>query len=65
MQFSTVGEVATQLGVRPAQISQLFYERKLSGEQCPIVGGRRIIPPDYVPVIEMVLRRKGIAVRSS
>ena len=58
----SVGDVARQLNVKPASITQLFYERRLRDDLCPIVGGRRIIPPDYIDVIAMELRRKGIAV---
>lgn len=57
-----VGDVARLLGVRPSQITALFYERRLRDDLCPIVGGRRIIPQNYVEVIAMELRRKGIRV---
>ncbi len=59
----SVGDVARQLGVRPSRITQLFYERRLRDDLCPVVAGRRLIPPDYVQFIAMELRRKGIAVR--
>jgi hypothetical protein len=52
----TVSEVARHFGVRPRDISDLFYQRSLSDEQCPVVGGRRIIPPEYLPAIEAMLR---------
>ncbi len=58
-----VGDVARRLGVRPAQVTQLFYERRLREDLCPIISGRRIIPEDYLPVIAMELRRKGVAVQ--
>lgn len=61
----SVGEVARLLGVRPAQITALFYERKLRDDLCPIVGGRRLIPSEVVEVVAMELRRKGITVRRS
>jgi hypothetical protein len=63
MKYLSVGDVARQLGVRPAVITALFYQRQLTGDRCPIVAGRRLIPPDYVDVIVMELRRKGIEVR--
>ena len=61
----SVGDVARRLGVRPAQITDLFYKRHLRDDLCPIVGGRRLIPPSYITMIAMGLRRKGVTVRSS
>ena len=60
----SVGEVAKRLGVRPSKITQLFYECRLRDDLCPIVAGRRLIPPDYVDIIAMELRRKGVDVRA-
>ena len=57
-----VGDVARLLGVRPPQITDLFYKGHLRDDLCPIVGGRRLIPPEYVSLIAMGLRRKGIQV---
>jgi hypothetical protein len=54
--YLTVSEVARRLGVRPRDISHLFYRRRLNDAACPIVGGRRLIPPDYLPVIVEALR---------
>lgn len=51
-----VSEAARRLRRRPRDISDLFYQRKLSDERCPVVGGRRLIPVDYLPVIEAALR---------
>jgi hypothetical protein len=57
--FLVVSEVARQLGVPPREISDLFYQRKLDDARCPIMGGRRLIPGDYVPAIEAALRAAG------
>jgi hypothetical protein len=54
-----VSEVARRLNARPKDISDLFYQRKLEDTRCPIVGGRRLIPEDYVPAIEVILRDLG------
>ena len=54
----TVAEVARTLDVRPRDISDLFYQRVLDAKRCPIVGGRRLIPEDYVSVIEAALARR-------
>jgi hypothetical protein len=55
MPFRIVSEVARQLGVRPRDISDLFYQRLLDDQRCPIVGGRRLIPEDYIPAIAEAL----------
>jgi hypothetical protein len=62
VELLSVGDVARRLDVRPAQVTQLFYERKLRDDLCPVVAGRRLIPPSYVDVIAAALRRKGIAI---
>jgi hypothetical protein len=60
MQHLIVSEVARRIpGARPKDISDLFYQRKLDDRRCPIVGGRRLIPVDYVPAIEATLRSLG------
>ena len=64
MPLLSVSDVARQLGVKPGQVTQLFYERRLRDDLCPIVGGRRIIQPEHLEVIAMELRRKGISVRA-
>ena len=65
-EHTTIGDIARQLGVMagkdvpPRVISDLFYKRVLSTERCPILGGRRLVPVDYVPVIERALRDRGM-----
>jgi len=59
MEHLSVSEVARRLGARPRDISDLFYRRQLSDERCPIVGGRRLIPENYVHRIAAALRRAG------
>jgi hypothetical protein len=56
-------ELESRLGqtVLPRQISALFYDRALRDDICPIVGGRPLIPPDYLPQIEFALFRRGTA----
>ena len=63
MDLLSVGDVARQLGVRPSVITQLFYERRIRDDRCPIVAGRRLIPPDIVEVIAMELHRKGMPMK--
>jgi hypothetical protein len=57
MQPLSVSEAARRIGARPKDISDLFYQRKLDDQRCPIVAGRRLIPEDYLPVVEATLRR--------
>jgi hypothetical protein len=59
VQHFTVSDVARQKGVAPRIISDLFYARRLDDSRCPIVGGRRLIPADYLPELERVLREAG------
>jgi hypothetical protein len=40
-------------------ISDLFYSRRLDDARCPIIGGRRLIPEDYISEIKEVLRELG------
>jgi hypothetical protein len=61
----SVGDIAlevtnrTGVVIRPRDITDLFYARILPGDRCPIVGGRRLIPPDLVPAIVEALSRRG------
>jgi hypothetical protein len=59
MEFVSVSEVARQIGVRPKAISDLFYQRELRDDICPVVGGRRLIPHSYVATIRQVLAERG------
>ena len=54
-----VSEAARRLGAKPQDITWLFYTRQLRDDLCPIVGGRRLIPLDYLPIIATALRRAG------
>jgi hypothetical protein len=60
MAHFTVSDVARRLGVRPRDISDLFYQRRLSDELCPVVGGRRLIPEHYVPTIAAAVRGRAV-----
>ena len=55
----TVPEAARLIGAKPRDISDLFYNRHLPDDLCPIVGGRRMIPAEQVEVIRNALRRHG------
>jgi hypothetical protein len=61
----SVSEVADALSaahgvvIPPRAITMAFYERALRNDLCPIVGGKRRIPADYLPQIEALFRRRG------
>ena len=59
MNHFTVSDVGRRFGVAPRVISDLFYARKLDDRRCPIIGGRRLIPAEYLPTVEAALRRTG------
>jgi hypothetical protein len=59
MQRLSVSQAARHLRARPQDISDLFYKRQLRDDLCPIVAGRRLIPEDYLPLIESALKRNG------
>jgi hypothetical protein len=56
----SVSALARRWGVPPQVLSNLFYRRVLDDARCPVVDGRRVIPADYVSVIERVLRERGL-----
>ena len=58
-----VGDVARRFGVRPHQITALFYEQRLRDDLCPIVSGCRIIPENYLPAHIFILNYGIMATR--
>jgi hypothetical protein len=66
-EYLSVGEAAARVGggVLPRHISDALYSGRLDGSRCPMIGGRRLIPEDYVEEIGRVLlggrRRKELA----
>ena len=59
----SVREAAERLGARRQDISHLFYQGAFRDDLCPVVAGRRVVPEDYLSVIEAELRRRGLRVR--
>jgi len=59
MLHKTASEIARELGCRPRDISDLFYARKLDDSRCPIIAGRRVIPPEYIAEVRRVLVETG------
>lgn len=63
LDYLSVGDVARRLGVSPRRITDLYYSGRVRSDRCPVIAGRRLIPPDMVEVIAMALRRLGVRVR--
>jgi hypothetical protein len=63
MSHLNVGDAAAlieqQYGIacEPRILSNMLYRRQLDVRKCPIQGGRRLIPRDYLPRIAELLRR--------
>jgi hypothetical protein len=55
----SVGELSRLWGCTPRTISDAIYQQLLDGRRCPIEGGRRLIPADYVEEARRILRRAG------
>jgi hypothetical protein len=55
--YLTVGEAARELGCLPSVISNAIYRGAIDPRRCPLLGGRRHIPRDYLPQIAKLLRR--------
>lgn len=53
-----VGEVANMIGVSPQSLTSAFYNRQLDVSRCPVVGGRRMIPAEYVPEIVALMKTR-------
>lgn len=65
----TVSEAAREMSretgveVHPRDISDLFYQRVLPDDAGPIIGGRRLIARETLPVILKALRDRGKVAR--
>jgi hypothetical protein len=57
---TSISALARRWRLSPQVLSNLFYRRALDDERCPVINGRRVIPADYVEVIEQVLRERGL-----
>ena len=57
-QFFAVSDLARQINCPPRDISDLLYARFIPDDECPVVGGRRLIPAQYVNVIATKLAER-------
>ena len=66
-EYQTVSDIARlaerEFGVvvTPRTISDLLYQRKIDLRDCPVVAGRRLVPPSLVPAILRALKERGWA----
>lgn len=57
-EFFAVSDLARQFNCPPRQISDLLYARLIPDSECPVVGGRRLIPSKYVTIIAAKLAER-------
>jgi hypothetical protein len=58
-EFLTVSGVAEREGVRPRDVSDLLYGRKIDVTKCPLAGRIRLIPCELLPDIRAALAAAG------
>lgn len=60
-------ELGSQLGaeIRPQDLSNLFYRRHLRDDVCPVVGGRRLIPREYLATIRAIVMQRMLSPKHS
>ena len=57
-EFFAVSDLARQFNCPPREISDLLYGRLVPDSECPVIGGRRLIPAKYVTVIAQKLAER-------
>jgi hypothetical protein len=64
-QLYSVGEAARLIGESARRTSDGFYKNWFDTTACPLIGGRRMVPADYLPTLAAILRQRRAKVRSS
>lgn len=64
--YFSVTELARKFDCKPRDITELFYQRRVSDDKAPVIGGRRLIPESLVPEIEehivhLLAKRRALA----
>lgn len=59
MTFRTITDLAREWGCPPRVLSDAFYGRHLDESRVLLVGGRRLIPDEYVPEVRAKLIELG------
>lgn len=59
-------ELGRELGteIRPQDLTNLFYRHHLRDDICPVVGGRRLIPREYLATIKAILMQRVLHQRT-
>ena len=55
----SVSDLARKYDCPPREISDLLYARIIPDHECPIVGGRRLIPAKLVEIIGQKLAERA------
>ena len=58
-----VGQAADELGVSATDLSKILYGDSALAARCPLLGNRRLIPREVLPVLRATLRRMGRTLR--
>jgi hypothetical protein len=63
-QFYGIGEAARLAGCAPHYLSTLFYRGILDANRCGRVGGRIVVPAEYLDTIKAEVERRRLKVPS-
>jgi len=55
----SITEAAAEIGCRPRDISDAFYQHHLDEARIFRLNGNRVIPQEYFPEVERVMRERG------
>jgi hypothetical protein len=54
-----LGQAARKIGCRPRDLSDRFYDGRLTDQHCQFIAGKRFIRADQLPAIAAILRRSA------
>jgi hypothetical protein len=63
IRYYSVGEAARLIGESARRTSDGFHKNWFDNAACPLVGGRRMIPAEYLPALAAILRERRVKVR--
>jgi hypothetical protein len=56
--YLSVGEVARRLKYPPRLVTDILYRQLVDTSQCPMLGGRRMIPAEMLPELKEALKTR-------